>query len=116
LCDSPIMIGPDSVMAVLSPRLLLEINLNVPLAEDAWRIRDGIKAEKYDEFLFKALNNTFKEIIYSDAEELKKWQQLPEYRARRKTLQNLDTRREAVAQAANRVIFTLNGFGRMPRE
>jgi hypothetical protein len=116
LCDSPVMIGSDILMAVLSPRLILEIDLNVPSAEEDWTVRDGIETGKYEQFRLKAINNAFKEIIFSDAEELERWRLLLEYQARIAVLQNPDTRPQAVAMAANRVIWAVQGFGRVSQE
>ena len=50
LCDSPVMIGDESLMAVLSPRLLLEIDVNIGHDEHFWQVRDAIPLHKYAEF------------------------------------------------------------------
>jgi hypothetical protein len=44
------MIGQDSLMATLSPRLLLEIDLNASRPERYWRLRDDIPKHKIAEF------------------------------------------------------------------
>ena len=116
LCDSPIMIEADSLMAILSPRLLLEINLNVSAAEDAWSVHDGISPNKHTEFQQRAIANTFKEIIFHDRDELERWRQSPAFRHRVKVLSDPTSSREAIKSAANRVMWALNGFGRVPPE
>jgi len=115
LCDSPVMINSDTLMAVISPRLLLEVNLNTTApSEDSWTIQDGISPEKFSEFRRRAIANTFKDIIFHDVDELERWRTQPEFRARIITLSNLTTAQSAVADAANRVIWAINGFGRVP--
>lgn len=116
LCDSPIMMGQDSMMAVLSPRLLVEIDLNVASSEDSWVIRDGISFSKYREFRRRSIGNTFREIIFHDPKELECWHNTPEFKARLRSLAETTVARQLVADAANRVIWGLNGFGRVPRE
>lgn len=116
LCDSPIMMAQDSVMAVLSPRLLVEIDLKVASSEDSWVIRDGISFSKYREFRRRSIGNTFREIIFHDSKELECWRATPEFKARVQTLTDPTVARRFVADAANRVIWGLNGFGRVPEE
>jgi hypothetical protein len=116
LCDSPVMIRPHTLMAVLSPRLLLEIDLNNAAPEESWTVRDGISSSKYREFRRRAIANTFKEIIFDDVDELEQWRAQPEFRARVAALSDSATARDAVVEAANRVIWALHGFGRVPAE
>ena len=116
LCDSPIMMGRDSMMAVLSPRLLVEIDLKVASSEDSWVIHDGISFSKYREFRRRSIGNTFREIIFHDPKELECWRDTPEFKARLRSLAEPTVARQLVADAANRVIWGLNGFGRVPRE
>jgi hypothetical protein len=116
LCDSPIMMGQDSIMAVLSPRLLVEIDLNVASSEDAWVIRDGISFSKYREFRRRSIGNTFREIIFHDSKELECWRDTPEFKARLRSLADPTVERQLVADAANRIIWGINGFGCVPRE
>ena len=116
LCDSPIIMGRDSVLAILSPRLLLEIDLKVASSEDSWVIREGISFSKYREFRRRSIGNTFREVIFHDSEELESWRATPEFKARVRTLADPTVARQVVAAAANRVIWGLHGFGRVPRE
>jgi hypothetical protein len=116
LCDSPVMIGPHSVMAALSPRLLLEINLDVLTPEDQWIIRDGISPSKYREFRRRAIANSFKEIIFADQQELERWRSLPEFNIRYAALADQNNTQQLVAEAAGRVVWGLGGFGRVPPE
>jgi hypothetical protein len=67
------MMDRDSLMAPLSPRLLLEIDLNVRRPEQYRRIRDDIPGHKLGEFQRRSIANTFKEIIFHDPQILEQW-------------------------------------------
>lgn len=114
LCDSPVMVHQNTVMAVLSPRLLLEVNLNVAVPEDQWKVRDGISLSKYREFRRKSILNSFKEIISHDRATLAEWQSLPEFRMRAAALQDPTSARELTYAAARRVVWLIDGMGRVP--
>ena len=116
LCDSPVMINRDTVMVVLSPRLLLEIHLKTSAPEDDWTVRDGINSSKFREFRRRAIENGFKELIFSDREELEDWSKTPDFKARTAALDNINTRRNVIGDAANRVIWAMAGFGRVPQD
>src|ERR1019366_7302964 len=73
LCDSPVMIDRDSLMATLSPRLLLDIDLNVSRPEQYWRLRDDMPKHKIAEFRRRSIANSFKEVIFSDPHTLQEW-------------------------------------------
>jgi hypothetical protein len=103
-------------MAVLSPRLLVEINLNQPESEDKWTIREGISASKYREFRRRSICNSFKNILFHDEIELQRWRDTREFRIRSRDLRdNIKTER-ILAEAANRVIWAINGFGKLPAD
>lgn len=114
LPDSPIMVKRDTLMAVLSPRLLLEISLMVGAPEDKWVVREGISPSKYREFRRRAVGNAFKDIIFHDPAMLEDWRGIPEYRQRKVALSDAALRERLVREAASRVIWALNGFGRVP--
>lgn len=114
LPDSPVMINPDSVMTVLSPRLLLEINLNVVRTEDHWIVREGISPSKYREFRRRAIRNSFKQIIFKDRNTLDSWRSIPEYKHRVNQVNNPDELRLMLGEAAARVVWMLGGMGRVP--
>jgi hypothetical protein len=116
LPDSPVMIDHDSVLAIISPRLLLKIDFTASQREDQWNIIEGIPTPAFDEFQRRAIRNAFKDIIFSDAHALEEWQSLPEYRDRMRELATPESRTSAVREAAARVIWALNGFGRMPED
>lgn len=113
LCDSPVMIGRDSIMAVLSPRLLLEINLNVRRDSPVWIAKDEMPADKYSEFRRRSIRNAFKEIIFHDASVLADWQLLEQCKDRVAALGDPRRRQVCLWEAAERVKFGVNGFGRV---
>ncbi len=116
LCDSPMMIERDGLLAVLSPRLLLRIDLNSPASEHEWKIYEGIDLHRYEEFRRRSIQNSFKEIIFSDPDELERWRITPDFEARVTLLRDNAAERRVVADGANRVIWALLGFGRVPPE
>jgi hypothetical protein len=114
LCDSPVMISRDSLMATLSPRLLLEINLDVHRPEGSWRLRDDVPKHKLAEFRRRSIANTFKEIIFHDPQVLQQWRSSSQATARIATLRDPATAKQCIQEAAARVIYGFNGFGRIP--
>jgi len=71
LSDLAVTMRPGSVMVALSPRLLLEIHLD--RQELGCGHRNWIEGEKLAEFRERTINNTFKEIIFSDGKVLEEW-------------------------------------------
>ena len=67
------MIDRDSVMVTLSPRLLLEIDLTAPDPEPPWIVREDLPERKFAEFRKRCIENSFKEIIFSDERILLDW-------------------------------------------
>jgi hypothetical protein len=116
LCDSPVMINRDTVMVVLSPRLLLEINLNTLAPENDWTVRDSINKSKFREFRRRSIENGFKQLIFSDREELEEWSKSPGFKARNAALNDINKRRNLIGDSANRVIWAMAGFGRVPQD
>jgi hypothetical protein len=114
LCDSPVMIGRHSLLAILSPRLLLEVNLNEIRHPAGCQVRQGISPSKFREFRRRAIGNTFKEILFNDADELMAWRREQEFQCRMTILADIEKRRTALHNAAARVVWALQGFGRVP--
>ena len=113
LCDSPVMMDRDSLMVVLSPRLLLEINLNARRPEQYWRVRDEVPRHVLAEFRRRSIANSFTEIIFHDQEILEEWQSSDHARARVAALRDASNLGKCLEEAASRVVFGLNGFGRL---
>jgi hypothetical protein len=116
LCDSPVMINRDNVMVTLSPRLLAEVELNVHAAEDSWTVRDGISTSKYREFRRRAIQNTYKDILFSNETEPTIWRALPEFRRRMRALSTTQSAERARQEGAQRVLWAMSGFGRVPHD
>jgi len=114
ICDSPIMIGQNSLMAILSPRLLLEMVFDSNLTDKKPIIRKNISLNKYKEFQLRVLKNTYKDIVFHDRNVLQNWQKLPEYNHRVKIINDKALREQAIHEAAERVIWAINGFNRLP--
>lgn len=114
LCDSPVMINRDNVMMLLSPRLLLEIDLTTQKREHEWFVREGISSSKYREFRRRSIQNTFKDILFSDRGELEEWRRLPEFKARMQWFDTRERESQVTNAAAQRVGWALYGFGRVP--
>ena len=107
------MINRGNVMMTLSPRLLAEIDLTIQTPEDKWLVRDGISGSKYREFR-RSIQNTFKDIVFSEIAELTIWKALPEFRSRMRDLSTVEGAEQARQLAAQRVMWALSGFGRVP--
>lgn len=117
LCDSPVMIDPDSVMVTLSPRLLLEIDLAARDAEPPWIVREDLSETKFAEFRKRSIDNAFKEIIFSDEQVLLDWLASEELAARMAALKDPARNQECIRHSALRTNYGLSGFGRrVPEE
>lgn len=116
LCDSPVMIGRRTLMAILSPRLLLEVDLAVRETGNTVEVRDRISSSKLREFRRRAIQSSFKEILFSDREELERWRSLPEFRARVACLSDSGKHEAAIHSAAARVHWAMLGFGIVPAD
>jgi hypothetical protein len=116
LCDSPVLINPNSVMMVLTPRLLAEIDLTVQAPENHWAVRDGISTSKYREFRRRSIQNTYKDILFSQETELQDWQRQREFRSRMREFRTPEASAVACERGAQRVMWALSGFGRVPED
>lgn len=114
LCDSPVMINRNNVMMPMTPRLLAEIDLTVQASEGDWVVRDGISSSKYREFRRRSIQNTFKDIIFSDDSELETWKAQPEFRNRMRELSTPKGAEQAQQLGAQRTMWAVSGFGRVP--
>ena len=111
------MIGPDSVMVTLSPRLLLEIDLTVRDAEPPWIVREDLPETKFAEFRKRSIDHAFKEIIFSDEQVLMDWLASEELNARMAALKDPARHQECIRLSALRTNYGINGFGRrVPEE
>lgn len=116
LPDSPVMIGQYSLMAVLSPRLLLEVELDATKHKGICVIRDRVPGSKYREFRRRAIRNTFKELVFSDDSILDEWRTTADCREQIRLLSDTETRTTVVKEAAARVLWACDGFGRLPSD
>jgi hypothetical protein len=100
-------------MAVLSPRLLLEIKLIFGRDTDFWTVRDDVPRHKYAEFRRRSIANAFKEIIFHDKLVLEDWKSSRDCTERIATLRDPLSVKECLREAAGRINFGLSGFGRL---
>jgi len=91
LPDTPVLIKEGNVMVALSPRLLVEINLNIRDFEGLWIEKEKIPKNKQREYRKRAVENTFKEIIFNDKSILEEWRESTEFRKRRNLRINSDS-------------------------
>jgi hypothetical protein len=110
LCDSPILILPQSVIAALSPRLLLEIDRTKRC--DGWfnpqTHHPDLPAEKLEEFRLRTIRNTFREIIFSDRTCLEAWQASKEFQERHQLLKSGHKYNQRVHTENGRELWKLN--------
>jgi hypothetical protein len=89
LGDSAISFTPENVMAALSPRHLLEIDLTT--ADLGCTHYNRISPEKLMEYRRRTIANAFKEIIFSDQNTLEEWRGDPLFQGRVKTVAEISS-------------------------
>jgi Protein of unknown function (DUF4238) len=87
LSDSVVSLKPGSIMATLSPRLLLEINLGTQ--DLGQRHQNWIEADKLAEFRRRTIGNSFREIIFGDQMLLEEWRNDGAFRERVETIRTM---------------------------
>jgi hypothetical protein len=110
LTDTPVLIQPHSVMAALSPRLLLEIDRTDHSCENGWSSANSINPTKLDEFRHRTINNTFREIIFGSKALLEEWQQSVEFRQRHELMANTRTYNQKVREYLGGEIWKVNAY------
>ena len=110
LCDSPVMIGPRSLMIPLSPRLLLEVDLTVRTSPRQWTIKGNIPSNKMREFRRRSIANSYRQILFHDENVLAQWQSTREFKSRVALIRDSKCYRHEIHGAAERVQWVLDGF------
>jgi hypothetical protein len=113
LPDSPVMINLNNFMIVLSPRLLLEIDLTVDDPKNDLGIYGQLSLVKFHEFQLRAISNSFKDIIFHDPAVLEDWRDSLEFHDRAAAMIDYSKSRHLIHAAANRVILAEEGSGRV---
>ena len=111
LTDSPILVNTESVMVALSPRLLLEVSLKTPAKKSGWVVRNNIDQNTLNEFQTRTINNTFREIIFSNGNLLEKWKKTSMFQKRVKTTNKMKEYRELVINKTNKEAWFMDGIG-----
>ena len=110
LCDSPILVRPESIMVALSPELLLEIKPSSKAPEDTTPFFQCISEEKIAEYRRRTIGNTFREIIGSQVI-LEQWKETSEFRARTRLMKDVKNYNAMVSKDGRREIWQLNTYG-----
>ncbi len=111
LTDSPILVNDNSVMVVLSPRLLLEILPQPVLDTISWDVKDEIDKNKFEEFQQRTIGNTFREIIFGSENLLEEWKQTKAFKQRVEIIKNMKGYNVLVSKEKRRELWHLNAFG-----
>jgi hypothetical protein len=110
LCDSSVLVLPDSIMVPLSPHFLLEIHQTAHDEDAGFPPPETISSEKYEEFRRRTIGNTFREII-GDREVLGAWQKSPEFIARIDQMKDIKTYNVLVSKESEKELWHINAFG-----
>ncbi|MBI4681183.1 MAG: hypothetical protein HY753_08305 [Nitrospirae bacterium] len=110
LNDSPIMSDNGKILFVLSPKLLVEIDIRINANPEVWKEKNYIPQFKMNEFRRKVIWHSFKEIVFHDERTLLEWKQSPEYKKRYALIKDLTSFNKVVIDKAGEEIWTLNAF------
>lgn len=110
LCDSPILVKPESIMVALSPKLLLEIKPHIEAQENEFAVCQQILPDKLEEYRCRTIGNTFREII-GDKHTLDRWQATSEFRARIALMRDVKNYNKMVIADSERELWHLNAYG-----
>ena len=88
LPDSPVLLKKGNLMIALSPRLLVEIDFNRRSYNGSLEIINKITTPKIHEYKSRAIQNTFKELIFHDKHELNELQKKDCFQKRVQLLRN----------------------------
>lgn len=111
LCDSPILVNPNSIMVAISPRLMLEIKPKLPAGEDEWKIKHSVNNVKLTEFRQRTIGNTFREIIFSCDKVLRCWKQTTEFKERVSLMRKNKKYNQLIQIQGNKELWLINAHG-----
>ena len=112
-CDSPVMVERDRLTAILSPRMLVRIDLNIASPEDQWETVHIISGNRLRQLRQIAIENTYTAIISSTRNELEHWRTCTPFLVRKMHLNRAGGNQDSIAEGAMRIRWALNGFGRL---
>jgi hypothetical protein len=116
LTDSCILVQPQSIMVALSPKFLLEITPQVQSSDAIWHTKNGIDKNKLVEFRRRTIGNTFREIIFSDKEILKRWQIKQEFMQRVEAIRTMKSYNKLVEKKKEGELWLVNALGNQQRK
>lgn len=111
LCDSPVLVKPESVLFAISPRLLLEIDRTVAAPPEVWRHRDGVPGSRLAEFRRRTIGNTFREIIFSDPKVLEEWRSTMHFQRRAELMKDAASYNRLVRKEGSQELWQVNAYG-----
>jgi hypothetical protein len=115
LPDTPILVNAQNIMIALSPRMLLEINLNEQASEYSW-IQKVLSASKLEEYRKRCISNTFKEIIFDRKDVLEAWMYQSEFIRRVNIIAEQKSFNVMVKQEPDRELWKINAFGNLEND
>jgi len=110
LFDTAILINNGSIMVPLSPRMLLEIQLNASNQHALCLERNQIPKIKMEEYRKRVISCTFREIIFHDKATLNEWKNSPEFKRRVEIMSELSSYNLLISRVGTTEIWKLNAF------
>jgi len=110
LCDSPILIQPESIMIALSPQLLLEIRVDTPAPEGNIPTCQEIDSTLLEEYRLRTIGNTFREII-GEPKQLEIWRVSEELQRRSELMKDVKKYNEMIRSVGNQELWHINAYG-----
>ncbi|MCU7835622.1 MAG: hypothetical protein KZQ83_10270 [gamma proteobacterium symbiont of Taylorina sp.] len=111
LCDTPILVKPNSIMVAISPRLMLEVKTKFIASENDWNIKHSISNAKITEFWHRTIGNTFREIIFSSEAVLRQWKKTKEFKDRVSLMRNNKKYNQLIQKSGSEELWLINSFG-----
>jgi len=88
LPDTPVLLNHKNIMIAISPRLLVEIDFKRRKENGSWKIINNVPYKKIKEYKKRAIENTYKELIFHDQNILEELQKMACFQKRVQLLQN----------------------------
>lgn len=110
LCDSPVLVLPESTMVVLSPRLLLEVFPLIRTPTEILPLINPLHPQKLDEYRRRTIGNTFREII-GEQPVLEEWKATNEFCTRANLMKDIKKYNTMVRLDGERELWHLNAYG-----
>lgn len=113
LCDSPVLVQPESIMVALSPRVIVEIQRTVPADDGELCLVRRIPDSKIDEFRRRTIANTFREVIFGNLQVLQSWKESSEFQRRVDLMKDAQQYNKLVQDEGRRELWLLNAYANL---